>query len=119
IPLVSAVTIGGFFIFGTFSLWNLALLSLVVGIGFICYWLWTGTARHPEKEQKNVGLGLVLPTYAAGADSVGWWGMFVTMLADFTAYVCIVFGYFFFWTVHEDFPPRPTPGPGWLWPVSA
>jgi hypothetical protein len=31
--------------------------------------------------------------------------MFITMLADMTAFVCLVFGYFFFWTVHEDFPP--------------
>jgi cytochrome c oxidase subunit I+III len=43
--------------------------------------------------------------------------VFITMLAVTTAYVCLVFGYFFFWTVHEDFPPDPSPGPGILWPA--
>jgi cytochrome c oxidase subunit I+III len=43
--------------------------------------------------------------------------MFITMLAVLTAFVCLVFAYFFFWTLHEDFPPDPSPGPGPFWPV--
>ncbi|HEX5659262.1 MAG TPA: cytochrome c oxidase subunit I [Polyangiales bacterium] len=117
LPLLSAVTVGGFFVFGTFGWWRLAILSFMVGIGLICVWLWTGTALHPEKPDKDVGLGLRLPLYLSGTASVGWWGTFVTMLAAFTAYVCIVFGYFFFWTVHEDFPPAHASGPGWRWPL--
>ena len=34
--------------------------------------------------------------------------------AIFTAFVSLVFGYFFFWTLHEDFPPEPARGPGVL-----
>ena len=117
IPLVAALTLGGFFIFGTFHLWVPAVASLVVSIVVICYWLWKGTALVPEKPRKHVGLGLELPLYASGSASVGWWGMFITMLADITAYVCIVFGYFFFWTIHDDFPPDPAAGPGVLWPA--
>jgi cytochrome c oxidase subunit I+III len=41
------------------------------------------------------------------------------MLAVLTAYICLVFGYFFFWTVRPDFIPRPAPGPGVFWPVLA
>jgi cytochrome c oxidase subunit I+III len=117
IPLTAALTLGGFFVFGTFGLWILALASVVVSTSVIVYWLWTSTARPPEKPAKDVGLGLSLPTYLAGSESVGWWGMLITMLADITAYVCIVFGYFFFWTIHEDFPPRAQPGPGTFWPM--
>ena len=65
-----------------------------------------------------MGLGLSLPLYVSGPKSVGWWGVFITMLAVTTAYVCLVFGYFFFWTIHEDFPPDPNPGPGVLWPAA-
>jgi cytochrome c oxidase subunit I+III len=65
---------------------------------------------------KEVGLGLSLPLYESGSKSVGWWAMFITMLADATAFVSLVFGYFFYWTIHDDFPPSPTPGPGVLWP---
>jgi len=115
----AALTVGGFFIFGTYHLWWLAFISLALALGTIIYWLWTGTAIIPEKEEKDAGLGLRLPLYVSGPSSVGWWGMFITMLADLTAFVSLVFGYFFFWTVRPDFVPKPTPGPGVFWPVAA
>jgi cytochrome c oxidase subunit I+III len=62
-------------------------------------------------------LGLTLPLYVSGPSSVGWWAMLITMLADITAFVCLVFGYFFFWTVHEEFPPRSGPVLAAFWPV--
>jgi cytochrome c oxidase subunit I+III len=119
LPLAAALTVGGFFIFGTFHLWWPAILSMAAAAGVIAYWLWTGTATIPEKEEKDVGLGLKLPLYVSGSASIGWWGMFITMLADLTAFVCLVFGYFFFWTIHEDFPPAIAAGPGVLWPAIA
>ena len=45
--------------------------------------------------------------------------MFITMLADFTAFAQLVFGYFFYWTIHEDFPPSAAKGPGVFWPSLA
>ena len=36
-----------------------------------------------------------------------------------SAFASLVFGYFFFWTVNEDFPPDPSPGPGLVWPLIA
>jgi cytochrome c oxidase subunit I+III len=117
LPLLSALTVGGFFIFGTFHRWGLAAASLVLSVFVIAFWLWTGTAHVPEKERKNAGLGLTLPLYESGSASVGWWGLLVTMLADITAFLCIVFGYFFFWSIHEDFPPDASAGPGFFWPA--
>lgn len=119
LPLAAAVTTGGFFVLGTYSLWTAALVSLVAGLGVVIVWLWTGTARIPEKPEKAVGLGLKLPLYASGTLSVGWWGMCTTMLADVTAFVSLLFGYFFFWTLHEDFPPTSSAGPGLAWPLVA
>ena len=43
--------------------------------------------------------------------------MFITMLGDMTAFMSLVFGYFFYWTIHEDFPPEDAMGPGTLWPT--
>ncbi|MDQ3585338.1 MAG: cytochrome c oxidase subunit I [Pyrinomonadaceae bacterium] len=119
ITLFAALTTGGFFIFGTYHLWWLAFISLALAICVIIYWLWTGTAIIPEKDEKDVGLGLRLPIYVSGSASVGWWAMFITMLADLTAFVSLVFGYFFFWTIHQDFPPDPAAGPGVFWPTIA
>jgi cytochrome c oxidase subunit I+III len=82
------------------------------------YWLWTGTALIPEKAGKDVGLGLTLPIYVSGSASVSWWAMFITMLAIMTAFVSLVFAYFFFWTIHDNFPPDPYPGPAPAWPVT-
>ncbi len=119
VTLWAALTLGGFFIFGTFHWWWPALLSAVAAVGTICYWLWTATARIPARAKKDVGLGLSLPLYVSGAESVGWWAVFITMLADFTAFVSLVFGYFFYWTRHDNFPPTGA-GPGVFWPsVSA
>jgi cytochrome c oxidase subunit I+III len=118
VPLWAAVTVGGFFVLGTFHLWIAACVSLLAGIAVILYWLWTGTALIPEKDSKDVGLGLRLPIYISGPSSVSWWAMFITMLAVLTAFVSLVFAYFFFWTIHDDFPPDPLPGPGVFWPTT-
>jgi cytochrome c oxidase subunit I+III len=118
IPLWAAITIGGFFVLGTFHLWMPALACMVVGTGVIIYWLWTGTAIIPEKPEKYVGLGLTLPLYMSGPKSPSWWAMFITMLALTTAFASLVFGYFFFWTIHVDFPPDPSAGPGGFWPLT-
>jgi cytochrome c oxidase subunit I+III len=117
LPMIAAVFTGGAFIFPTFHMYAWGLVSAALAIGAILAWLWTGTATIPEKPEKDVGLGLRLPLYASGPRSVGWWAMFITMLGDMTAFLSLVFGYFFYWTVHADFPPTDAPGPGLFWPL--
>src|SRR5688500_2199634 len=119
VTLTSALFTGGIFIFSTFHWWWLSLVSTVLALVSIVIWLWTGTAEIPEKPEKDVGLGLTLPIYVSGPDSVGWWGMLITMMGVVTAFLSIVFGYFFYWTARPEFPPQPTPGPGVLWPAVA
>jgi cytochrome c oxidase subunit I+III len=105
VPLITAVLTGGAFVAATFHLYWLTILSAVLALGALLYWLWTGTAEIPEKPKKHVGLGLSLPLYSSGPASIGWWAMFITMLADSTAFASLVFAYFFYWTIHSDFPP--------------
>jgi cytochrome c oxidase subunit I+III len=115
LTLTSALFTGGVFIFSTFHWWWLALVSGVLALASILAWLWTGTAEIPEKPEKDVGLGLTLPIYVSGPSSVGWWGMFITMMGVVTAFISLVFGYFFYWTARPDFPPTPSIGPGVRW----
>ncbi len=122
LPLLAAMFTGGVFIFSTYHWWVAASVSALFSFSTIVFWLWTGTALIPEKQNKHVGLGLTLPTYVSGPSAVGWWAMFITMLGDMTAFMSLVFGYFFYWTVHESFPPiefdgRAIIGPGILWPM--
>src|SRR5688572_5598728 len=119
VTLLAAVFTGGIFIFSTFHWWWLALASGLLALTTILTWLWTGTALVPEKAEKDVGLGLTLPIYVSGPSSVGWWGMFITMMGDMTAFISLVFGYFFYWTARPDFPPEGAAGPGVWWPSLA
>ena len=102
----AAAFTGGAFIFPTFHWYPPAILCGICAIGCIIFWLWRDTARPPEKDSKDVGLGLTLPTYASGPASVGWWAVWITMLGDATAFASVVFGYFFYWTARPDFPPE-------------
>ena len=118
VTIVSAATLGTVFVALTFKWW---LVSLVAGFAFVAtviYWLWTGTGEIPEKEEKDAGRGLVLPLYASGVKSTGWWAMFITMTGDGTAFASLLFGYFFFWTIHPDFTGGVI-GPGIAWPMIA
>lgn len=115
----AALFTGGVFICATFHWWIATMACGIAAFAVIVGWLWTGTAVIPEKEQKNIGLDVSLPLYVSGATAVGWWAMFITMLADITAFMSLVFGYFFYWTIHQDFPPNNYPNPGSSWLVAA
>jgi len=117
LPFWAAVFTGGAFIFMTYS-WYLATgISALLATATILLWLWTGTSAIPEKPAKDVGLGLTLPLYAGGHAAPGWWAMAITMVADMAAFAGLVFGYFFYWSVHAEFPPAGADGPGLAWPL--
>ncbi|MCB9537294.1 MAG: cytochrome c oxidase subunit I [Myxococcales bacterium] len=118
LTLIAAAATGGVFIFGTFHWWWASLVSGVLATAVIIVWLWTGTAVIPEKDEKDAGLGLTLPLYASGRASVGWWAMLITLLADITAFFSLIFGYFFYWTAHDDWPPPSAPDLGLAWPLA-
>jgi cytochrome c oxidase subunit I+III len=115
---IAAVCVGGVFIFPTYKLYGWMAISAMCSLAAIVVWLWTGTGEIPEKETKDVGLGLRLPLYVSGRDSVGWWAMCITLLALFTAFLSLVFGYVFFWTLREDFAANPA-APGVPWPAAS
>jgi cytochrome c oxidase subunit I+III len=118
IALIAAVFTGGIFIFPTFKMWWPMAASAAIALAVIVRWLWTGSATIPEKATKDVGLGVTLPLYASGPLSAGWWAMLITMLADITAFVSLLFGYCFYWSLRADFPPGSITGPGWVWPCT-
>lgn len=119
VTMIAAATLGGSFIFATYHWWTATIVASLLALATIIYWNWTGTAEHPEKETKDIGLGVTVPLYVSGVRSTGWWAMFITMLGDLTAFLGLIFGYFFFWTIHDKFPPEDAAGPGWAWPLCA
>ncbi|WP_370196732.1 cytochrome c oxidase subunit I [Aurantimonas sp.] len=113
----AAIFLGAVFILATFHYWYATIAAMVLATAAIILWLWRGTAVVPEKMEKDVGRGLSLPLYTSGPHSVGWWAMFITMIGDGTAFAGLAFGYYFFFTIHADFPPPVSEGPGLLWPL--
>ncbi|MGQ0698343.1 MAG: cytochrome c oxidase subunit I [Panacagrimonas sp.] len=105
LPMIAAILTGGVFIFATFYWWTLTLLSAVGAVAAILYWMWNVRVGNPAEVTAHVGRGVVLPLYVSGPQSVGWWAMFTLMIADGAAFLSLLFGYFFYWTVHENFPP--------------
>ncbi|WP_313196076.1 cytochrome c oxidase subunit I [Shinella zoogloeoides] len=118
LSILAAFSMGGVFIALTFHWWIITAACAVITLVAIVAWLWTGTAVISREEMRNVGLGKTLPLYTSGPQSVGWWAMFITMAGDGTAYASLMFGYFFYWTIHNDFTGGHA-GPGLLWPLAA
>ena len=118
VTIVAAFSLGGVFIALTFHWWITTAVFALVTLAAIITWLWTGTATIPKEEMRDIGLGRALPLYTSGPQSVGWWAMFITMAGDGTAYASLMFGYFFYWTIHEDFTAGHA-GPGMAWPLAA
>ncbi|MGF9692383.1 cytochrome c oxidase subunit I [Rhizobium sp. 0TCS1.26] len=118
VTMVAAAMLGGVFISMTYEWWWITIGCSVGTLIAILYWLWTGTAQIPEADDREVGLGQSFPLYVSGPASVGWWAMFITMVGDWTAFASLVFGYFFYWTLHDDFTAG-IAGPGMFWPVVA
>ncbi|ETW13262.1 cytochrome c oxidase subunit I [Roseivivax marinus] len=103
--IFAAIFTGGAFIFPTFSWYLPAIISGAFAIACVIYWLWTSTAQVPAAPSKDVSLGLRLPVYVSGNKAPGWWGVFISMLGDATAFASLIFGVFFYWTSSPDFPP--------------
>jgi len=105
ITMLAAPFTCGAFIFPTFHWYTASVISGILAVICICNWLWTSTAEIPITQKMDVGLGLKLPAYVSGPIAVGWWGMFIIMLADAEAFTSLIFGVFFYWTSGNDFPP--------------
>ena len=120
LPMLTAIALGGVFILTTYHFYWAALASGVATVAIVLRWLWT-TAEIPEKTAKAIGHGIEIPLYATGPVAPGWWAMFITMMADATAFSGLVFGYYFYWTARLDFPPTGPglDGPDAFWPMVA
>lgn len=118
LTIISAFSLGGVFIALTFHWWIMTVIFAVVTLAAILIWLWMGTSEIPAQNLRDIGLGKKLPLYVSGPSSVGWWAMFITMAGDGTAFASLMFGYFFYWTIHPDFTAG-LAGPGIRWPLAA
>ncbi len=117
LPMIAAVFTAIAFFVATFHLYYAALASSMLAAATILWWLWRDTALIPEKKTKDVGSGLTLPIYVAGPRSCGWWAMFIAMLADVTAFLCLIFSFYYYVTINETVSLERFQV-GWGWPLA-
>ncbi|MFA7506081.1 MAG: cytochrome c oxidase subunit I [Burkholderiaceae bacterium] len=111
LTIFAAAAFAATFIFATFHWVWAAGAAAVATLCVLLVWLWTGTGRIPEEPMRDVGMGLSLPVYVSGPASIGWWAMLITMIADQSAFLALVFSEFFYWTVATPAAPAPASGP--------
>jgi cytochrome c oxidase subunit I+III len=113
-PLLSAFFTAAAFLLLTVKLTVPAVLCGVIAVVFILVWLWD-TDPGPNHPPVDIGGGITLPVYVTGPTSHSWWGMVVLLLVGGTLFACLLFSYFFLWTVNPHqwagyaFPSAPWP----------
>ncbi|WP_111642202.1 cytochrome c oxidase subunit I [Marinimicrobium alkaliphilum] len=79
----------------------LALFGLVIAGIFLFRWSWENGA-HPKAAPLGVNERTDPPLHSRTTDGPGRWGMIVTLMADATLYLSLLFGWFYLWTVSPD-----------------
>jgi cytochrome c oxidase subunit I+III len=83
----------------------LALAGAIVAFVCIFRWLWE-TDPAPSGKLYDIGGGLHLPDYMSGSRSHSWWSIVVLMLVDGSIFACLIFTFYYLWTVSQSsFPP--------------
>lgn len=104
-PVLAGVGTAVFFLALTVKWMIVALAGATVAIVSIFRWLWEADPA-PSGNVHDIGGGVRLPDYATGSRSHSWWAMVVLMLVDGSIFACLVFTFYYLWTVAQSgFPP--------------
>ena len=106
LPMLAGIGTAVFFLALTVKWTVVAVTGAVVALGSILKWLWEGDPA-PSGKVFDIGGGLSLPDYMSGSRSHSWWSMVVLMLVDGSIFACLIFSFFYLWTVTlSGFPPE-------------
>jgi len=78
-------------------LYPVALLGVLGAAVFLLRWGWENGA-HPKAAPVCADEPSQPPLHSRTCDGPGRWGMVVTLLANGTLYLCLLFGWFYLWT---------------------
>jgi cytochrome c oxidase subunit I+III len=111
----AAIFTAAFFLGLTVKLYIPALTCGVLAILSVIWWLWD-TDPGPNHPPVDIGGGIKLPVYIAGPTSHSWWAMIVLILVGGSLFACLLFTYFFLWTVNPGaWPPAAVEMRSMLW----
>jgi cytochrome c oxidase subunit I+III len=117
--VLAAVFTAAFFLLLTVKLVTIAMICGAVAVIMVICWLWS-TDPGPSQPPVDIGSGIKLPVYVTGPVSHSWWAMIVLILVAGTTFTCLVFSYFYLWTVNPGaWPPADVVLPSLVWPAAA
>jgi cytochrome c oxidase subunit I+III len=90
-----------FFMLLTVKAYWPAVACGVLATWCIIQWCWFLDAPQPAKEA-DIGAGIVVPTYASGPSSHGWWAMVIMLVVGGMVAALMGFSYVFLWSRNPD-----------------
>jgi cytochrome c oxidase subunit I+III len=73
----------------------------VLAVACTIRWLWD-TDRPVEQREVDVGAGIMLPTYATGPQTHGWWAMIILNIVFGMIFLMSVFSYLYLFGISPD-----------------
>lgn len=98
LPLQSAIALAIMCICLLAKAYWVALVAAVVASVLLLRWT-THNGAHPRAAPLGVDEPVNPPLHSRSFNGPGLWGMLVTLLADGTLYLSLLFGWFYLWTV--------------------
>ncbi len=112
--VAAAVFTAGFFLGLTVQLYVPAVISGVLAIASVVWWVWE--LDLPVKQDKaDIGADILVPAYASGPRSHGWWGMMTLIVVMAMIFLMLIFSYIYMWSQRSHlFPQAADLAPMWL-----
>ncbi len=95
--VLAAVFTAGFFLLLTVQLYWPSVISGCLAIASIIWWIW-GLDLPVKQRQADIGAGIMVPTYASGPRSHGWWAMVTLLTVCGMIFFMLVFSYLYLWS---------------------
>lgn len=101
LPFLAALAIASLCLGLLLKLYWGALLAALVALGLLLRWSWENGAHPLAAPDARTQPGEPL-LHSRTCDGPGLWGMGVTLLANGSLYLSLLFGWFYLWTVAPD-----------------
>jgi cytochrome c oxidase subunit I+III len=101
LPLLAALSLAVVCVSLLVRVYEVALLGVAATAVFTLRWSWVNGA-HPQMAPLTADEPEAPPLHSRTCDGPGLWGMVVTLMANGTLYLSLLFGWFYLWTVSPE-----------------
>ena len=109
-PLLAALFTAAFFLGLTVQAYGFGIATGVLAVLAVMRWLWE-TDRPIRQRHADVGAGIILPTYAVGPQSHGWWALNILLVVLAMIMFMAMFSYLYLFGIHPELWIAPPPWP--------